>query len=85
MMGLEKIGVNDETGKLEVESTPCDNTLGDEVIEIEDTGTVVDKGTNAGVVEEFSWLMEENKFIRVVMVVLLKIELVLSGTAVVTG
>ena len=41
--GLEKIGVKDETGKLEpgrVEFTPCDTTLGDEVNEIEDTGAV---------------------------------------------
>ena len=84
MMGLEKIGVKDEIGKLEpgrVEFTPCDNTLGDEVIEIEDTGTAVD----ADAVEEFLWLNEENKTVRVVMVVLLKVEVILSGTAVVTG
>ena len=62
--GLEtiaKVAVKDESGMLEpgrVEFTPgCDNTLGDRVTEIEDTGMIIDEKTN---VEELSWLIEDN-------------------------
>jgi len=78
---IAKVGVKDETGMLEpglVEFTPgCDNTLGDRVTKIEDTGMTIDEKTN---VEELSWLIEDNITVRAIMG-----EVVLSGAILAIG